>query len=263
MWRKREVGGCAISIETQAYCGGTCPECPRNLDPTRSRWRDGTPIRDQMPTDMVYRLIDEAVEMDWRGPVHFSHYSEPLEDPRFIDFCKYARSRGLIPELYTNGVRLTPEYARKIDGLVPRVVMSFRTLGTHSYWQSMFKRSTVSLTGEYHVLIWSPNRELLHKAIEKVRDKPCIGPLFTAFRVNYDGQMSMCYADFNNEFGLLNAYDHSLEELWFGEEHIRVVREMSKPGSRQNRALCRECPEVYPDGGYYVPVKKGKHPNEL
>jgi hypothetical protein len=64
----------------------------------------------------------------------------------------------------------------------------------------------------------------------------------------------MCYADFNNEFGLLNAHDHSLEELWFGEEHVSAIREMEKPGSRQGRALCRQCPEVYPDGGYYVPV---------
>ena len=263
MWRMREAGGCAISIETQAYCGGTCPECPRNLDPTRSRFRDGKPIRDQMPTDMVHRLIDEAAAMRWTGAIHFSHYSEPLEDPRYIEFCKYARSKGLVPELYTNGAKLTPELVKQIDGLIPRIVFSFRTPGSGDYWQSMFKHSKISLSGAYHVLIWNPNKKLLNDAIRKVKYKPCIGPLFTAFRINYDGQMSMCYADFNNEFGLLNAHDHNLEELWFGKEHINAVKEMEKPGSRQNRALCRECPEVYPDGGHYVPVPIIKHPNEL
>lgn len=255
MWRSRQAGGCALSVETQAYCNGLCPECPRNLDPTRSRWtEEGKPIKAQMPTNKVHDLINQAAELGWDGPIHFSHYSEPLVDKRFVDFCKYAKNKGLVPELYTNGSLLTKELIKQIDGLVPYVVMSFRTPGNQQFWQSLFKKSRVRITKSFQVLIWNPRKKLLHEAIERVKDKPCVGPLFTAFRINYDGQMSMCYADFNNEFGLLNAFDHSLEELWWGDEHVNAVKEMSKPGARQNRALCRECPEVFPDKGNYVPV---------
>ena len=74
MWKSRKAGGCAVSIETQAFCNHHCPECPRNLDPTQSRfYEDGTPIKDQMPTNKVLDLIDQVVEMGWDGPVHFSH----------------------------------------------------------------------------------------------------------------------------------------------------------------------------------------------
>jgi len=205
-----------------------------------------------MPTRKVYDLIDQSVDMGWSGPIHFSHYSEPLADPRFIEFSRYALKKGLTPELFTNGELLTKKLVKQIDGVIPYVVMSFRTPGSQRFWETVFKKSRVRITKSYQVLIWNPRTELLAKSIA---GKPCVGPLFSAFRINYDGQMSMCYADFNNEFGLLNAFDHSLEELWFGEEHVKAVDEMSVPGSRGRRKLCCVCPEVYPDKGTYVPVE--------
>lgn len=257
MWKSREAGGCAISIETQAYCNHLCRVCPRNLDPTRSRWNpDGSPIMDRMPTVMVLNLIDQAVDMGWQGPIHFSHYSEPLIDDRFSEFCRYAVSKGLKPELFTNGSLLTPELVSTLDGLVPYIVISFDSPGSQEYWQRKFKKSKVRITKAYQVLIWSQRKDLLIVAVDKAKGKSCTGPPMVAFRINYDGQMSMCYADFNNEFGLLNARDHGLEELWFGDEHVRAIAEMSKPGSRARRKLCSGCPQVYPDGGTYVKVDR-------
>ena len=255
MWLDRAKGGCALCVEISSYCNHNCKECPRTLDPTRSRWHpDGSPIMDRMPTKLVEDLIDQAAELGWRGPIHFSHYSEPLWDDRFTHFCRYAISKGLKPELFTNGSLLTPELVAEIDGLVPYVVISFDSPGSQDYWQGRFKKSKVRITKAYQVLIWNPNTKLLNAAIMRARGTPCTGPPLVAFRINYDGQMSMCYADFNNEFGLLNATDHSLEELWFGEEHVRAVREMARPGSREKRALCRVCPSVFPDKGTYVKV---------
>jgi MoaA/NifB/PqqE/SkfB family radical SAM enzyme len=256
MWLDRKAGGCAISIETQAACNWRCPECPRTLDPTKSRFTENKSITTRMPTEKVRDLINQAADMGWKGPIHFSHYSEPLIDRRFVLFCRYAKRRGLIPELFTNGSHLTEKLISEIDGLVPYIVLSFRTPGSEEFWQSLFKKSRVRITDKYQVLIWNPKTKLLEDAINRVIDKPCVGPLFTAFRINYDGQMSMCYADFNNEFGLLNAFEHSLEELWFGEEHVAAVREMGIAGARRRRALCSGCPEVYPDKGSYVSVRK-------
>lgn len=257
MWKDRKAGGCAISIETQAYCNHTCSQCPRNTDPTHSRWTaHGIPIMTRMPTTMVKDLINQAVDMGWNGPIHFSHYSEPLWDKRFVEFAEYSAVRGLIPELFTNGSLLTDELIERIDGLVPYVVISYNTLGSRGHWQSKFKKSKVRVSKSFQILIWSPSTNLLRNAVSRVRGKPCVEPLFSAFRINYDGQMSMCYADFNNEFDLLNAHDHSLEELWFGKEHVRAVKEMAKSGSREKRGLCQICPEVFPNRGTYVKVRK-------
>ena len=256
MWRNRQAGGCALSVETQARCNHNCSECPRTLDPTRSRFHpDGSPVTTQMPTAKVIDLINQAAEMGWQGSIHFSHYSEPLVDPRFTTFCRHAVKKGLKPELFTNGSLLTPKLIKEIDELVPYIVISFSSPGGEEYWQSLFKKSRVRTTKNLAVLIWSPYTNLLKASISSVASKPCIGPLFSAFRINYDGQMSMCYADFNNEFGLLNAFDHTLEELWFGEEHVNAVKEMAVPGSRGKRGLCSVCPQVYPDKGTYVKVE--------
>jgi MoaA/NifB/PqqE/SkfB family radical SAM enzyme len=205
-------------------------------------------------------MIDEAANMGWNGPIHLSHYSEPLLDPRIFKFAKYAADYGMVPELFTNGILLTSETIKKVDGLFPYVILSFRTPGDKKYWQSQFKKSRVRTTENYAVLIWGPDKELLHKSIDDVRDEPCINQPFIAFRINYNGQMSMCYADLNNEFGLLNAFEHSLEELWFGEEHTRAIQALSQRGSRQKFNLCRQCPRVFPDGGTRVKVNKNNVP---
>jgi len=204
-----------------------------------------------MPTKKVYDLIDQAAEMGYWGCIHFGHYCEPLVDPRFVAFCRYAKEKGLKPELYTNGILLDDEMIKQVDGLCNPVVLSFRSSSNPRY-QKFKKSVVVGGGGVYDVLIWSPNKELLQKSIAKVIDKPCVNQLFTAFRINYNGQMSLCYADFNNDWGLLNAFDHSLEELWYGKEHVNAVKALSRPGSRRKFRLCRQCPEVYPDGGYHV-----------
>ena len=259
MWKSRDQGGCALSIETQAYCNHSCSVCPRNLDPTHSRFAaNGEPLYDIMSTSLVEDLIRQAAEMGWKGPVHFSHYSEPLWDKRFIRFSKYAIKYGLVPELFTNGSLLSPELIKEIDGLIPYVVISFNSPGSQKYWASKFAKSTVRITKRYGVLIWNKDTSLIQPAISRVAEKPCTGPPLVAFRINYTGQMSMCYADFNNAFGLLNASSASLRDLWYGKEHTKAIKEMSQPGSRQHRALCRQCPEVFPDKGTSVEVKNRK-----
>jgi hypothetical protein len=37
------------------------------------------------------------------------------------------------------------------------------------------------------------------------------------------------------------VYQHSLEELWFSERHVRVVQELIE-GRREKYNLCRNCP---------------------
>jgi len=223
----------------------------------RSRWNpDGSPIMDRMPTSMVEDLIGQAADMGWKRSIHFAFYSEPLYDKRFVRFAKYAKKKGLIPELHTNGSYLTDELIEEIDGLLGYITISFNSPGSREFWRSKFKKTKVNISRRYQVLIWNPNTELLNAAIERARGTPCTGPPMVAFRIQYNGQMAFCYADMNNEFGLLNAYNHSLEELWFGEEHVRAIKEMSQHGSREKRKLCSICPQVYPDKGTYVNVEK-------
>lgn len=73
-------------LESQAYCNLTCQYCPRNTDPTRSRFRDGEPIREKMPTEKVHDLINQAAELGYGGWIGFHFFCEPTCDPRLVSF---------------------------------------------------------------------------------------------------------------------------------------------------------------------------------
>lgn len=102
-----------ISVETLARCNAACTFCPY---PTLER------IGTQMPTETVYRLIDEMAT--WKQPFHFSPFkvNEPFLDKRLRDFCErfLAKCPAGHLRLFTNGSALTfanVEWVAKLDRL--------------------------------------------------------------------------------------------------------------------------------------------------
>ena len=85
-----------VRLETHSFCSRDCEFCP--CYDVRSGVRKdekGNPVNIRMPTDKVYALMDEISGFDFRGYIGFHRLSEPLLDPRFIDFCRYARGKGM------------------------------------------------------------------------------------------------------------------------------------------------------------------------
>ena len=98
---------CEVSLETLACCNAACTFCPY---PTLDR------IGTQMPTDLIYKLIDEMAT--WRKSFSFSPFkvSEPLLDKRLHTILKRFNAR--VPHadirIFTNGSALTWERAEEL-----------------------------------------------------------------------------------------------------------------------------------------------------
>lgn len=99
-----------VSFETLALCNAACVFCPY---PTLTR--KGT----ELPTTVIYRLIDQMAT--WQKPFFVSPFkvNEPLLDPRLNEICYDIESH--CPEatlrLFTNGQPLTERHLAWIAGL--------------------------------------------------------------------------------------------------------------------------------------------------
>jgi radical SAM protein with 4Fe4S-binding SPASM domain len=69
---------------------------------------------------------------------------------------------------------------------------------------------------------------------------PCHRPLIRMI-VQYDGTVANCCEDTFGSFDLGNVYEQSLEELWFSERHVEIIKDLVA-GARGKYGLCLNCP---------------------
>lgn len=232
-------------LETQSYCNLRCPNCLRQTDPAKSRFRKGKPIREQMPTEKVHDLINQASELGYKGTVQFQYYSEPTCDPRLASFVKYAKSTGMRTEIATNGTLLTDDLCRQLDGVANKIVIGIANRKPEGHWMARFRRTGVSVFFDmpeaWAVTHFSPQKGKLQSMIDKNINTPCHIPRKYLI-IQYDGEMSLCCDDLTHAWNLGNAFEKSLEELWWSERHIEILKTLSVAGGRLKYPYCRICP---------------------
>ncbi|MBA7593124.1 hypothetical protein ES703_00041 [subsurface metagenome] len=233
-------------LETQSYCNLGCPNCLRNTEPAQSRFKDGQPIREEMPTEKVHDLIDQASKLGYRGTIQFQYYSEPTCDPRLVSFVKYAKGKGMRTEIATNGTLLTGELCRQLDGVLDKIVIGIANRKPRGYWLAKFRRTRQVLVFLNRPVAWavthfSPQKGRLQAMVKKNVNAPCHIPCKYLI-IQYDGEMSLCCDDLSHAWNLGNAFEKSLEELWWSEKHVEILKILSVAGGRLKYPYCRICP---------------------
>jgi len=225
----------------------------RQPEPT-SRFRNGEPIKEKMPTEKVHDLINQASELGYRGGISFAFYSESTCDPRLVSFVKYARKKGLLPWVVTNGVLLTDELCKQLDGIVDRIGIGLANTTKAGRWKPLgFWRSRFPKTRKLNVVTggnnpskwWTmhffPQKERLQAGIKRNINTPCSFPCKYLI-IGYGGEMCLCCDDLAHNFNLGNAFEKSLEELWWSERHVEIIKTLSVAGGRLKYPYCRTCP---------------------
>ena len=250
-----------LLIESQSNCNRSCWFCPRTYDRSGKYFdSQGRSFLLQMPTDKILELLDQAQALGFRGRVGFHHFSEPLLDKRNPMLAGEARRRGMVPYLHTNGdvLRHNDELCKEIKDLYAVIVIGLYDYRTNeelkeaqAYWRARLasaklKFSSIGLSG-----IRSSDSMGVPKALVPTDNRmaipdltfgnaPCHRPLIRMI-IQYDGEVSNCCEDVYGAFKLGNAYQYSLEELWFSDHHFEIVEDLVA-GRRENYSLCRNCP---------------------
>ena len=70
-------------------------------------------------------------------------------------------------------------------------------------------------------------------------ERRCARP-FHELVVTYDGEVLICCQDWQAEYMLGNVFDNTLEEIWWGKEHWKILRSLYKK-DRGNVTPCDKC----------------------
>lgn len=120
-----------ITIELTNQCNVSCTFCPRQTVGMCIGYMD---------KDLYYKIIDEAAE---HNPVKivFFFRGESLLHPDFMEFARYAKSKGLGPiQFATNAYALTPDVSDELLGTgIDFISFSLDTLDPELYKRSRLK----------------------------------------------------------------------------------------------------------------------------
>lgn len=100
-----------VSIEPTNVCNYRCAFCPQS-DPEHRQLRRG-----KMSLEDLDQILDKIVEAKAapHGTISFTHDGEPLLHPEFPEFIRRANQRRFAPRFSSNGSRLTPEMADRLE----------------------------------------------------------------------------------------------------------------------------------------------------
>lgn len=245
-----------LEIETIGSCNRTCGTCLRQTyvkkDDSVHRGRfpvtSKVGVGTKMPISTFKGIIDQAVDMGFKGSVCLQHYNEPLLDDRLPELGEYVKSKPQIEGAYacSNMDLITEEMAAKLDGVfvsfdVALYMSEERQIEREKYLLGLFKKTDLRFTKGVHVVThYSPFANTA-ECINAAQSMPCTH-YNVMLIVAYDGTILHCCDDYAGHFGLGNVNTMSLKEIWESNVHRELVDTLSKPGGRLNYSYCAVCP---------------------
>lgn len=116
-------------IEICCHCNARCVFCPVSANPLPPR---------VMPDELFEHIITDlhCFALEW---VALNHYNEPLLDPGFWRKVEILARNAMRLRLYTNGILLTPDKAKKLArlGIVESIVVNVPSADAGDYRRLM------------------------------------------------------------------------------------------------------------------------------
>jgi len=242
----------SLEVDIHSSCNRDCDFCPRYLDRSGAR-KDaaGNPVHRRMPTEQVYRIIDQADALGFRGRTKLHRLSEGLLDERYLEFATYIRGKGMTLVEDTNGdaLRTNSALCASLDGLIQHLTIGLYDCRTEFekqqqmfFWRNRFKKTRISFSLPREQCLIRQGSGIYDQAPKNraVLGLPCNQPT-NFLLIRYDGNVSLCCEDDHCRFALGNAFSEDLASIWWSWRHIVLARTLQKVGGRQRYGACRQC----------------------
>lgn len=255
----------SIIFESTNVCTLKCRMCPTRDKMTRKRG--------MMDYNLYKKIIDQNPDVKF---VHICLWGEPLLHPNIIKMIKYAKSKDIEVDFYSNATLLNKEINRELlqSGL-DRITFSLDGIGevyTHmrGFPYEKVKNNILNFIEDRKLLksktaiyvsmvicqeteasvkdlkrVWAPLVDVVKLQPENTYNKkPRSSPCFELWRgniiVHWDGTVVPCCVDFDGTLKLGDANTQTLNEIFNGSE-FQKMRTMQKQGKFP--AICNYCTE--------------------
>jgi len=235
-----------IFIETVSYCNDDCSFCPAST-------KLGVKKPESYMSEELYRnILDELVDMSFKGSLAFHCNNEPLLDERLSSWIKMARNllKTNYFYLYTNAILINVKLASKLfDAGLDRIIIDNYN-DKHELIPSVrnLVENSFALQGEVIINYRLKNDFLGNRAGESPNARYflkeplkiiCMRPL-TEIVVGYNGIVPLCCADGLWKVVMGDVKKEGLRDIWFSDFFKKVRNSLTK-GDRNCTEICKVC----------------------
>ncbi len=224
-----------VEIEINSRCTRKCSYCPVSILPIPE-------VPKFMDDNVMDRVIDELVKMEFSGRLSYHFYNEPLirRDLEAV-IVKFKQALPYAYQVvYTNGELLTEaRYRSLIDAGVDLIKVTAHDLREHPDrpYQIVQYPIDLELTNRGGVVTALPG------VTDEMLTTACYAPSEMLI-ITVTGDVVLCYEDARREHVMGNLLHQSLEEIWFLERFIKL-RELLAAGLRSEAtSMCQVCTNV-------------------
>lgn len=241
-----------ISIESNSFCNRSCSFCTRTND-NREKSR--------MPEELVYKVLYELAEIEYKGLISFHFYNEIFTDKRIFSFFEKCQELGLYNYLVTNGDYLTTDIVEQLSKYnIKEFALSIYDWKTDEDFQAKCDSINKELKleeypWEYYIIKGGDNfgnraGYVQHK--EETLTLPisaACSKIEKKLDIRYDGTVVMCCLDYYGVHKIGDIRNENIIDIWYGEIRQKQIRDLRK-GLRKCYDLCSKCSD------YIVEIKK-------
>lgn len=238
-----------ISIECNSYCNRFCTFCTRTYD-NREKVR--------MPTETIYKTLNELAEINFKGLISFHFYNEVFTDKRIFELFEKCQELNLNNYLVTNGDFLK---AHKVERLSRYNIKEF----TLSLYDSKDRSDFESRSKEYiqkfkldqydwELIVLNGGEDFTNRAgyVKHAKEKyelpvkAACSKIVKKIDVRYDGEVVMCCLDYYGLHSIGNIKDENIIDIWYSDKRRKQLHDLAK-GKRDKYKLCSRCSDYMVD----------------
>ena len=235
-----------VDINITELCNRKCIFCPR-IDPEIY-----PNLNLNMDVKLAKKIGEELGDLNYKGVVVFSGYSEPTLCPHFHEIIKAFPSKIRL-ELVTNGDKLTAEDFKEFSscGINHFVVSMYDGNHQIKHFTDLFKKAglnqdSYSLRDRWHDSKKSFGLKLTNRAgtidvgnqPEISTDKPCYYPSYS-MTIDWNGDVLVCMQDWNKKIKFGNVNTSSLLEIWQNKIYSKYRNSLIK--GKRKLSPCNKC----------------------
>jgi FkbM family methyltransferase len=194
-------------------------------------------VKKNIDPEIVYKVIDELIDLKYDGFIAFHRYNEPLLNKELL-FKYIEYTNKMLPDakiiILTNGYYLYQEDLNRLENCkIYRVGVSSYNRKEH---ERLIRLNTIIPYGVFYAKL--DDRQSIYTREPKGLTLPCYATI-RDITINCHGQVSICCLDWDNKEIFGDLHKNTLKEVLNSERFLQVHNELIK--GERNLEICKRC----------------------